>query len=178
MGENKALLPLAGQPLWRRQWQLLRDATQSDPVVSLRTGDDWTNDPSLIRVFDDGSKGPMGGILAGFEKTSATHLIVLAVDLPQLPVEWLNRLVRLCALDQGAIGKHPDGSFEPLAAIYPRTLFFRLRDAAGRGEFSLQRLATRAVTENQLRAVTISAERLPWFQNWNEPSDLPPGIAQ
>lgn len=172
MGRNKALLELDGIPLWRRQWTLLSEAGAAPCFVSVRAGDDWlpTNVPRLV---DDGEKGPFGGLLASLQEARGTHVITLAVDLPRLPVSWVERLQTSCAAGVGAVGHNPRiGAFEPLAAIYPVQLRTLATEAAASGAYCLQSLLTGAVTEGLLRVETIAPDEELWFTNWNKPNDV------
>ena len=172
MGQNKALLEVAGTPLWKRQYELLADSGAFRRLVSVRAGDDWL--PAEIpRVVDDGEKGPFGGLLSALEHTTSTHLIALAVDLPRMSPDWFARLRARCAAGRGAVGQNPRiGAFEPLAAVYPRELRTLAEEAARSGSYCLQSLIERAVAKEILHVEAISTADEPWFANWNTPDDV------
>ena len=202
MGANKALLPIEGQPLWVRQWRALREATGVAPFLSLRVGTEadvvGIADPKPKLVIDDGSSGPLGGILAALEtaensptattsstsavlaatstaKSSvvATHLAVLAVDLPFVTPAWWQRLLRACEPARGAVGRQEDGrGWEPLAAIYPVAMRGAFADAKARGTLSLQALIAAAIESGELAELPIGADEKLLFRNWNTPEDV------
>jgi len=172
MGQNKAMISVKGLPLWQRQYQLLGEAGAGERRVSLRREDDWAP-PEILRVFDDGSAGPLGGLLAALEICSTSHLIVIAVDLPTLPVTWFATLRKRCRPGRGAVGWRPDiEAYEPLAAIYPREFFSIAQQASRRGQFSLQTLIGEAVETDLLHEQTVTPEQRSWFTNWNRPEDV------
>lgn len=174
MGRDKALLEVDGQPLWRRQREVLRAAGAAEIFLSARDDQAWLPqaDGFAAVLFDAVSVGgPLVGISAGLERTSRSHLAVLAVDLPRMNVAWFAALLAACAPGVGAVGRR-DGFFEPLAAVYPRELMLGAWEALVRGDFSLQRFLATAVAEDRMRVCEISPVDAGWFANWNEPADL------
>jgi molybdopterin-guanine dinucleotide biosynthesis protein A len=169
MGRDKALLEVGGRALWVRQVELLRAAGVQEILFSVRPEQTWV--PSVARRVPDAvpDAGPLAGIVAGLESCEASHLMVLAVDLPQMEPGWFRRLREQCEPGLGAVGRHGD-FFEPLAAIYPRTILPRAKAALAAGDGSLQRLIAGAA--DCLRVHEITAEETPWFANWNEPEGV------
>lgn len=171
MGRDKAMLPVDGGPLWRRQWDLLAAAGASERLLSVRGDQAWV--PAEVATVRDAvpGAGPLAGIAAGLAAMRGTHLLVLAVDLPRMEAAWFERLAAGCSPGIGAAGWH-DGFFEPLAAIYPRELAAPASAALARGEYALQRFI--AAAGPALRRVDIPAAEASWFANWNE-GDPGPG---
>jgi molybdopterin-guanine dinucleotide biosynthesis protein A len=176
MGRNKALLPIEGKLLWQRQHALLVSAGASPVLISLRQAEDWVP-PAFRVILDSSDAGPLGGLRAALHAAATTHLMVLAVDLPLLPATWFERLCARCEPGVGAIGQHANGSFEPLAAVYPREIQHLVEDGLRRGQYALQALAERGVAAGQLTPVRITTQREIWFSNWNSPEDVKPGPA-
>ena len=167
MGMDKALLPVDGMALWQRQWAVLARAGATEIMLSARAEQAWVP-PKLIVVRDaQPDAGPLAGIAAALAAMRSTHLIVLAVDLPQMTPPWLVELKKLCAPGVGAVGRQ-ENFFEPLAAIYPRELLGAAKAALASGESSLQRLIAAAGPAMMVR--DVAANEADWFTNWNEPS--------
>jgi molybdopterin-guanine dinucleotide biosynthesis protein A len=166
MGTDKALLPVAGRPLWERQVEVLRAAGAREIFFSARPDQTWV--PAGARVVRDAvpGAGPLAGIAAALAACEDTHLAVLAVDLPQMEPAWFARLLATCAPGIGAVGRR-EGFFEPLAAIYPREMLPAAEAVLTRGDYSLQRLLTTAAAQFNVRAITD--QEAGWFENWNEP---------
>lgn len=171
MGTDKACLRLAtGELLWERQRRVLHEAGAETIWVSIRRDQDWAP-ADVARVFDqEVGGGPIDGILAAWEQSQASHLMVLAVDLPRLPAEWFLRLKAACAHGKGVVGQHADGAYEPLAGIFPKTWQENGWAAQRSGERSLQHVLRRAEAAGELISLPISNRE--WFLNANEPSDF------
>lgn len=171
MGTDKALLEHEGQPLWRRQHALLRAAGASEVLISARDDQAWS---AGLPVVHDATPdcGPLSGIIAGLRAARTDHLLVVAVDLPRLPLAWLHALIAAAGHAHGAVGRWPEGKFEPLAALYPRTLLAPFADALAAGRLSLQPLAAAAAQRGDLRIIALEASRRRDLANWNEPTDL------
>ncbi|MBE35511.1 MAG: hypothetical protein CMI16_08155 [Opitutaceae bacterium] len=168
MGGDKALLPFEGRELWKRQWALLDELDVAQSYLSARPEQTWV--PPDIEVVRDSipDAGPLAGIAAAMTRVTTTHLIVLAVDLPQMNAEWFESLSDNCELGIGAVGRC-DGFYEPLAAIYPCSLRDAAEQAQLSDERSLQRFIVRAGLAMKSREISEAQAGL--FENWNEPSD-------
>ncbi|MBL9193794.1 MAG: molybdenum cofactor guanylyltransferase [Opitutaceae bacterium] len=173
MGRDKALLPAPdGRALWQRQVELLRSAGVQRVWISAREDQTWAVPEAAVVRDEVTDAGPLAGVVAAWRRSQATHLIVLAVDLPDLPLSWLLRLQQASAVDVGVVGLRPGGPFEPLAASYPRSWRPAWEDALGAGRLGLQRLLIEARSSGALREIMIGPENAPWFRNLNTPADL------
>ena len=172
MRRDKALLEIAGRPMWQRQREVLADAGARGIFLSARSDQAWAeNAAGFAGIVRDASldSGPLGGIVAALERCEQSHLAVLAVDLPQMEPGWFAALLADCAPGRGAVGRSGKW-FEPLAAIYPRELLPLARAALERRDLSLQKLLAAGVERKLLREREISAAEAPQFTNWNEPA--------
>ena len=171
MGRDKALLEVAGAPLWSHQREVLARAGAAEIFLSVRPEQEWAGRTAgfTAHLYDALSTGgPMVGITAALERAVHPHVAVLAIDLPRLPAGWFGSLLAECAPDVGCVGRRGE-FFEPLAAVYPRELKWLLWEALARGEFSLQRLLAAAVAQGRMRVREIGAAEAGWFENWNSP---------
>jgi molybdopterin-guanine dinucleotide biosynthesis protein A len=168
MGTDKALLPCGEEALWRRQWRVLEEAGAEEIFLSVRPEQTWVPDALTGCVVRDAKAdaGPLAGIASALARCRASHLLVLAVDLPRMEPAWFAELARHCAPGVGAVGRQA-GFFEPLAAIYPSELRAAAQVALERGENSLQRLLAEAGGTMRVREITY--KEAPWFANWNQP---------
>src|SRR5690606_15155389 len=104
MGVDKATLPHpSGSTLLDRQIALLRGLGPAELLVSVRSGQDLgLLDRDVCTVRDDGTAGPLGGIVAALKAATQPRLLVVAVDLPYLDADTLRALL-LVAPDRGGV---------------------------------------------------------------------------
>jgi len=172
MGRDKALLEIDGRPLWERQRDVLARAGAKQIFLSARSDQAWAGAAAgFAGIVRDASldSGPLGGLVAALERSGQGHLVVLAVDLPQMEPVWFSALLAECSPGRGAVGRNGPW-FEPLAAVYPRELLPLARAALERGDLALQKLLAGAVRLNLLGVREISVGEAPLFTNWNEPA--------
>jgi molybdopterin-guanine dinucleotide biosynthesis protein A len=166
MGRDKAGIVLEGQPLWRRQSEVLRSAG-ADPVFLVRRpGQSSPEGISCLRDVFPGA-GPMAGLHAALVEARAGHVAVLAVDMPAIDPEWFLWLAGLCGPGVGAMAVHAEAC-EPLGAIYPFEALGETVARLERGEFSLQGLARSLEAAGLMRLVPLAegAEQRVASLNW------------
>lgn len=169
MGRNKALLRVAGKPLWQRQRHVLTAAGTS-PVWIVQAPGQRALTRSVLRdtVRD---AGPLAGLHAALMQCRSSHLAVLAVDLPRLEADWFVRLAQLCAPGIGVVPRTREG-YEPLAAIYPVEALAEVETRIGNGTFALQALVRALVRSRKMRVLRLKSTDLRQLANWNTPEDL------
>lgn len=173
MGEDKALIVVDGEALWRRQVRVLREAGAAPVWVVRRPGQTTlgaADVPELRDEFVDA--GPLAGLHAALKAmpADAAWLAVLAVDLPAMEAAWLRELSAACVAGRGAVARHARG-FEPLAAIYPREALAVVTAQLAAGRFSLQATVAALVADGRLTVRTLEATELAPLANWNTPAD-------
>jgi molybdopterin-guanine dinucleotide biosynthesis protein A len=171
MGTDKTVLEVSGQPLWFRQISRLRRLQPEKLWLSARTKPGWCP-PEIEVVLDaEPSRGPLSGLVSTLARLRTTHLLALAVDLPQITVELLGILWSLAKPGCGVVPVN-DGRFEPLCAIYPHEAAPLAAAALDRGELSLQNLVKALHLKQQIQTYPLSEAEQPFFLNVNTPSDL------
>ena len=90
MGADKAFLELAGKPLIVRAVELAREAVPDVKIVG-----DPRKFAAFGRVIQDvyRNRGPLGGIHAALTNSAAEWNLILAVDLPFVPAQFLKYLL-------------------------------------------------------------------------------------
>jgi molybdopterin-guanine dinucleotide biosynthesis protein A len=168
MGTDKAHLPhpRSGRPLLLHQLELLASLNPTQRLVSARHDQELPDLPDdVIRVDDDGTAGPLAGIITALEACTTSHLLIIPVDLPNLTVDVLQTLLDAIRPGHGVYAVSPNGP-EPLLAVIPDNLLSKLGTALTRGNNAPHRL-WQASLANYMRPVTFST-RTP-FHNWNTP---------
>jgi molybdopterin-guanine dinucleotide biosynthesis protein A len=173
MGRDKALLEVDGIPMWRRQRELLASAGAAEIFLSARPEQPWVREAmatgGFAAVLHDAmpSAGPLCGITAALERATQAHVMVLAIDLPQMTTGWLTGLIAMGAPGVGAVGRHEE-FFEPLAAVYPREITPLAWQTLSAAQYALQPLIADGVKQGLLRAREIRGEEVGWFENRNQ----------
>jgi molybdopterin-guanine dinucleotide biosynthesis protein A len=176
MGRDKALLETRGWLLWERQRDVLVDLGASEVFLSARSDQTWAKQATGFKavLYDaNAGCGPLTGITAALERSSSSHLVVLAIDLPRMSTHWFDALLAQCAPGVGAVGRAAD-FFEPLAAVYPREFLPLAWEAVARAHHSLQPLLAQAVEARLMNVTEIGEVEAPWFENWNDVTELGP----
>ncbi|MBT5900525.1 MAG: molybdenum cofactor guanylyltransferase [Opitutaceae bacterium] len=172
MGSDKANLPHpdSGKSLLQHQLELVRGLPIERTIISARSAQVL---PPLItsaaRVDDSGEHGPLGGIAAAFALAPTDHLLVIAVDLPFLTLEVLDKLIAgIASPESGVVAKSPQGP-EPLVAIFPPRALPVMETAIREDDLSV-----RAVIHGRLQHVMkpVGFPSSAPFRNWNSPSDI------
>ena len=172
MGMEKATVLIEGEPLWRRQLQVLQELQPVALWVSAREPLRWC--PSGIEIVLDErpGQGPLSGVAAGLSRLKTSHLLVLAVDLPQMTAEHLSKLQSLTRPGQGVIPRQGD-YFEPLCAIYPVESIALAEAMLGTSNVSLQYFVELLLGKGQAVAYDLTPAEQPLYLNLNTPADVP-----
>jgi molybdopterin-guanine dinucleotide biosynthesis protein A len=172
MGVDKATLLVAGEPLWQRQLRMIKAMDPAALWVSVRG--ELSFPPEIEVVVDKTpSRGPLSGVAAALSRLQTSHLLVLAVDLPQMTTEHLRQLWGLSRPGTGVIPLN-GGYFEPLCAIYPAEAAVVAEARLNSPDASLQAFAATLRHLSQVRAYELTPEEKPLYLNMNTPSDIPP----
>ena len=121
MGADKAFLEWRGQRLIDRQLDLLCSLAPTEVLVSGRAGVDYAATGARVVCDAVPEQGPLGGLAAALQATTAPHVVLLAVDLPAMTRDFLRGLLTQCRPGVGVVAHTRDG-WEPLAAVYPREI--------------------------------------------------------
>jgi molybdopterin-guanine dinucleotide biosynthesis protein A len=170
MGFPKALVPMGGVPLWRRQVEVLESLGPADLMIS--AGADWDAGAGPWTIVRDRvpGMGPLGGIGAALGAMSTHLLLVLAVDMPFMSGAYLGGLVE-AAGPKGVVPVE-SGLFQGLAAVYPRSVGALLEEVLSGEDRSLQFFVKGALRRDLVTEKPISALEKPLFANVNQPADL------
>jgi molybdenum cofactor guanylyltransferase len=185
MGEDKALVHLAGQPLVAHALGILRGAGLTASLAGARS-------PlaAFAPVIEEPQPGlgPLGGICVALASTSSRLAVFLPVDLPLLPVSLISFLVRHARITGAAVTiPSVNGFAQTFPAVLDSAVLPMLESelAAGRrGAFSafqtaatsLGRPLTILSVESLVQCGQVAhPDSLPavrWFLNVNAPADL------
>lgn len=169
MGRDKARLTLGGVNLAASAAERLAAVC---PVVAVADGGRGVL-PGLPSLPDGCGSGPAAGILGAAAVYPDRPLLVLACDLPRVPVALLAELVG-SPMSDWTVPRWP-GGLEPLCALYGLASLASLAELVGRGLLAPHRLAGDGrlavrFVEGELLARFGPPEEV--FLNLNTPEDL------
>lgn len=170
MGQPKALLDYQGLPLWRFQANKLRELQPDELLISAPPALQLEQGPWKIIQDRQPNLGPLAGLDAALETMSTDYLVVLAVDMPAITVEFL-RLVLDHPIGKGVVPEL-DGFYHGLVAVYPTKIRFIVKQILSSEDRSVQHLVRKACENNLVDIYPVTSEERPLFQNINRPSDL------
>ena len=164
LGRDKTWLEVDGQPLLARQIELARGLGAAEVFISGRADTDYAAFGCHVLRDKFAGAGPLAGIERALDAATSPLLLVLAVDLPEMNVEFLRRL--------GAIPL-VDGNVGPLAAFYPTTAHSPAEAVLHNNRNAVAAFAENCVQSGLARFVELAAAEIRRFANWNSPADLP-----
>ena len=161
MGRDKALLEIDGEALVagaaRRLGEVCEEVLIADAGRGLLPGS----------VPDGPGEGPAAGILGAALARPGERLLVLAVDLPRVPVSLL---AELAGSDADLAIPRWAGGLEPLCALYGPAALAALEARVGRGRLDLRTLVE--TPGLRVRYLEEIGEPREVFLNVNRPGDL------
>ncbi len=166
-GSDKALALLDGETLVERAYRALREVC--DEVIVADAGRGTLAGAESVR--DGPGQGPIAAILGAALRRPGRALLVLACDLPLVPVALLRRIVE--EPGDWVVPRHA-GGLEPLCALYRRRALSALEANVRRGELALHRLDRSGIEVRALDAdsMTDLGDPRRLFANVNTPADL------
>lgn len=170
MGRDKAWLEADGQTLIAAAVEKAHRAGAGEVFISGRSGKDYSALQCPVLLDLKPGCGPLGGIERALHACAAPLLLVLAVDMPHMTAEFLQRMASRCNRETGVVPKLK-GRLEPLAAIYPRHCHEIAFDAIAKSHHAVRDFAEAC---RKIKAVRIAAVRPAdenCFTNWNTPAD-------
>ncbi|MEM6794021.1 MAG: molybdenum cofactor guanylyltransferase [Acidobacteriota bacterium] len=182
LGLDKATLPVRELGLRRAgdllDWTLHRLAARCEDV--LLAGGDRAPRAGAFSVPDGPGRGPAAGILGAARARPGRRLLVLACDLPRVPVALLDLLIERAARGGDlTVPESPvEGSaprLEPLCAVYSPPALDLLEARVSEGAFDLQGLGhAPGLRVQRLKPPDYETLGLPTeiFRNLNRPDDL------
>ena len=109
--------------------------------------------------------GPLGGILTGLKAATNDACAVVACDIPDIDVPLLRSLARAARDAEIAVPVGPAGHFEPLFAVYRKSVVPEIEALLRNGERSILPLFSRC------RTATVPLEDATWLRNLNTRAD-------
>ncbi len=178
-GVDKSLALLAGQPLVAHALQQIR----ATGIPASIAGAASSTLASFAPVYPDihPGKGPLSGLHAALEASTAEWLLFLPVDMPLMPSLLLQSMLHRAILTQAQVTCwRLQGRLQPLPVLLHRSLAPRIQKAlaAGMGCAQLWRSLSEVdapAVEELLQCAQLPMHSIPtqlWWQSANTPADL------
>lgn len=170
MGTPKALLPFDGEPLIvhvvARLQRLFRDM-----VVVAAPDQELPSLPVELVRDQVAYQGPVGGIFYGLTAAGEDIGFVTSCDSAFLNVDLISHLVSQIA-EHDVVVPHWEGRFQPLHAVYRKSVLPLLGEQLARGDLRpvhlFDRVRTRRIDEDEIRRFDPEGTS---FFNMNTPED-------
>jgi molybdenum cofactor guanylyltransferase len=172
MGADKAFLEFESRTLLSRALNLARSVTPNVSIVGSREKF-AAYAPVVEDIFRD--CGPLGGIHAALRASQTEINLILAVDMPFVPVEFLDYLIATarCTLEAVVVVPHCEAHLHTLCATYRRPFADvaekNLRAGQNKIDRTFSEVPTRIITEEELQTAGFSPAI---FRNLNTPEQL------
>jgi molybdopterin-guanine dinucleotide biosynthesis protein A len=102
MGQEKALMQLAGIPLIRRSLQILL-AAQVNPQIAGAGSNLFSFAPVIPDDPQHGGLGPLSGVCSALSATKAKYGVFLPVDMPLVPAGLISYLIEYASVTESAV---------------------------------------------------------------------------
>jgi molybdopterin-guanine dinucleotide biosynthesis protein A len=170
MGRSKALLPFGNQPLIVHIVRTLERKFKQIIVVGAPDQELPVLSAKVVRD-DIAYQGPVGGIYYGLKAATRSTAFVTSCDAAFLSLPLISFL-QSKILDHDVVAPYWQDRFQPLQAVYRRSVLPLLKEQLERGElrpiFLYDRVRTYKVSEEEIRR--CDPEGLSFF-NMNAPED-------
>jgi molybdenum cofactor guanylyltransferase len=170
MGRSKALLPFANEPLIVH---IVRTLGRKFKQITIVAAPDQALPVLPAKVVRDevAYQGPVGGIYYGLRAITGTAAFVTSCDAAFLSLPFISFL-QSKILNHDVVAPYWQDRFQPLQAVYRRTVLPLLKEQLKRGElrpiFLYDKVRTYKVSEEEIRR--FDSEGLSFF-NMNAPED-------
>ena len=163
-GTDKAFHLIGNKPMWQHQIAKIEPLMPSEILISANTQQHFDTEHRVI-VDAQEDCGPLGALTSCLRATKLGRLLVVAVDIPEIPMQFL---AELAYAGGGAVAVHEDGMPEPLAAVYPAEILPIAEAQLKSGQLAMRDLVTIGLMEGLLQERRISDSEVVYFANWNE----------
>ncbi len=170
MGCDKSTLVVDGEPLWRRQLDVLRATGAGEVFISGKTDGAYAGVGVEIVEDERSDSGPLGGIASALRRCGEEWLLVLAVDMPAMTADFLCGLTDAARKGMGVVPV--TDRIQPLAALYPCAALEIAETLLREGRRKMECFVDDLEARSLVRRLDVPVAQWPLFANWNEPGDV------
>lgn len=160
MRKNKALLPFPDGTLIERIINQLKDYFD-EVIISINEETDFGFLPYKLVKDEKPGQGPMMGIKTALSSSSHLKNFVIACDIPDIKISFLEKMITEAAQHEIVIACSPNGRKEPLFGIYSKSVLPEMDKLLMSGIYSL--LPLFEICQTKVMEIPDSS----WFRNLN-----------
>jgi len=164
MGTDKSMLPVAGRPMVEHICQQLR-GTFAKVVISANDAEKFAFLNLDVVADRIPGQGPLMGIASALEVSDSELNLVVACDIPQIPLPFVRRMLAEAGQADVVIPVTADGKEQPLFAVYRRSVRRCMNEALAQGERRISHIYGRC------KVRFMELEDAGWFANLNTMAD-------
>ncbi len=165
MGRDKARLRWHGVPLAALAASKVERAAGSAALVGPPERLSGLGYPVVADMYP--GEGPLGGVITALRSSTAGLNLILACDMPLVPVEFLESLLEFAAASPAAcaVASSGPGILEPLCAVWRHDALPVLETLLADGVRKMSEVLA------SLGAAAFPAAEPQWFRNINTPEE-------
>ena len=133
MGADKSMLAINGKPMIEHICEQLRPHF-TEIIISANDAEKYAFLGLPVVADEVPNRGPLMGIVSALEHASYETVFVTACDIPDIDVDLVGRLLRASVGCDGAVPVAGDSEYEPLFAVYRKSVLAAGREAMGGGK--------------------------------------------
>lgn len=164
MRENKAFLLVHGKALIQHLLDQM-DGHFGEILISTSRPGEFNHLGYPVILDDRPGEGPMAAICSALKAARFEKNFVIACDIPDINLEFIGKLVESAASSEIVVPVSPDNKYEPLFAVYSKSIVPLIQDLLDKGERSLIPLFKICRTQ------FVSFGPNAWFINLNTPKE-------
>ena len=164
MKQNKAFLPVHGKPLIQHILDQIDDLFD-EILISTSRRDEFDHLDYPVILDDRPGEGPLAAIGSALNAARFEKNFVIACDIPDINIGFLGRLVESAAGYEIVVPVSPNDKYEPLFAVYSKSILPQISELLTKGERSLIPLFKICRT----RFILLNSNT--WFRNLNTRED-------
>jgi molybdopterin-guanine dinucleotide biosynthesis protein A len=164
MKKAKVFLPAPDRPLIERILTQV-EGRFDEILISVSKGRTLPGLPQVQVEDEFAGRGPIEGVRRGVRAARHEAVAVIACDIPDINLEFLARLIRAAEDHKIAVPVTAAGDFEPLFAVYKKSVLPAVERLVAAGTNGLIPLFSLCRTR------TVPIDDPSWLKNLNTPED-------
>ena len=139
MGRDKTTLPIGGKPMIQHVYDQIRPWFR-EVIISSNEPDKHAFLGTPVVADEKIGHGPLMGIASAMKASNYDRNFVIACDIPKVDIALMLRLLRQSRDCDGCVPRLPGPKYEPLFAVYRKSMIGAINDLFAAGERKVDRV--------------------------------------